>query len=448
MSSHSASDEDLQALKPSVHRWRAVAYVLVAFFGNMQPSEAYLSTWIVTTRGVSHDDLNSLVYPVDTYASVVFALLCVAAVSRWGCWRVALLGQAARLGVRALLLWSSGVPAMCAAQALYALAVAVERAALFTLPFSASADGFGGVLARARIATAARAAHHVGALLAALLADVLVTRVLVEMRVLFAISAGTAVTAALVLLALVPRDAPPAASSSSSSSQLSPSLLCTETRTSSLRALFALDSVRLCGTWWLLGGAAHAIAGNYFQSQFVALAPDHGKHAHFGSVAAAREALAALASAAAPLARRGGAGALGTFAVAGGALLVLAGSTSSLVVAFVAVVGAWALFGAQTALAALLVASPVAIAALEFGSLLVASLTQAVTGALTSSAAVFLVVCGGLHAAAAPLMLAVALALAARRRTLVSSKQSKQRRLLAHIDDDDGNSQVPPSILA
>ena len=86
-------------------RVAAACYIGAVFLGNCQPSEAYLTTWMVSTRGVTLEQVNSLVYPVDAYASVACALACALAVARTGCYRVALVGASARLVVRALLLW-------------------------------------------------------------------------------------------------------------------------------------------------------------------------------------------------------------------------------------------------------------------------------------------------------------------------------------------------------
>ena len=102
------------------------ALAAVSFLINCQPSEPFLSQYLVEDKNLTTAQLDSRVWPVDTYGAFLFMLPAGVLAESIGYRRVILLGLLCREATRLLLLFGEGVPAMAFMQLTYAAATCVN----------------------------------------------------------------------------------------------------------------------------------------------------------------------------------------------------------------------------------------------------------------------------------------------------------------------------------
>lgn len=91
-------------------------------FIHCQPSEPYLTKYLRQDKNISEADLDSKVWPADTYAALLFLLPFGLAAEHFGCIPVVIFGLLCRQATRVLLLWGEGVGMMVLMQVTYAAA--------------------------------------------------------------------------------------------------------------------------------------------------------------------------------------------------------------------------------------------------------------------------------------------------------------------------------------
>lgn len=121
-------DCDQADKQPAAMRWKVLRLASVGFFVNFQPSEPFLTWYILRHKGVSKHQLNGVVWPCDTYGALLFTLPMALYAERVGYRRALLIGMACREATRMLLLFARGVAAMAVMQLTYAGAIAAHNA--------------------------------------------------------------------------------------------------------------------------------------------------------------------------------------------------------------------------------------------------------------------------------------------------------------------------------
>ena len=113
-----------------------VLLAFVGFFLNCQPSEPFLSPYIESTRNVTHPQLIDIVYPWNTWSSLLFILPVGICAQLWGSKPIIFVGLVARQLTRILLLFSHGVLPMALAQITYGLATSINQAVWYSFVYS------------------------------------------------------------------------------------------------------------------------------------------------------------------------------------------------------------------------------------------------------------------------------------------------------------------------
>ena len=121
-------DCDQADKQPAAMRWKVLRLASEGFFVNFQPSEPFLTWYILRHKGVSKHQLNGVVWPCDTYGALLFTLPMALYAERVGYRRALLIGMACREATRMLLLFARGVAAMAVMQLTYAGAIAAHNA--------------------------------------------------------------------------------------------------------------------------------------------------------------------------------------------------------------------------------------------------------------------------------------------------------------------------------
>ncbi len=178
----------------------ALVLSMPGFFFNFQPSEPFLTRFLLESKNLTSSQLDLLVWPADVYASLAFQLpvgLCAEVV---GYLPTIFVGLLFREATRVILIWGTGVGAMVAMQVTYAAGHAVN-AIFFSLPFVFLPPSDE---ARATAVAMQHGMYHLGNLLGSGLAQILVsTGAVVDLTVLFYIS-WAATTTGLCLLLCIP----------------------------------------------------------------------------------------------------------------------------------------------------------------------------------------------------------------------------------------------------
>jgi len=136
---------------------------LVAAVAQAKPSEAYLTLYLLRAKQLSADDLAAHVWPWAAWGAFALAVPIGVAADAFGSRRVIVLGMLFRQATRALLLYTSSVPAMAAMQLTYAASAAADTVLLsyaFSLARTPAAFGVASGLVRC--------AYHAGNVLASL----------------------------------------------------------------------------------------------------------------------------------------------------------------------------------------------------------------------------------------------------------------------------------------
>jgi hypothetical protein len=243
-----------------------VLLALPGFFFNFQPSEPYLTRYLIEDKNISHATLDLRVWPTETYSSLAFAIPVGILAEMVGFLPVVFVGMAMREATRIILIFGEGLELMMTMQATYALGHAT-LAVYYALPFLfLSPEDFA-------IGTAAQhALYHLGNLLGSGLAQGLVLKDVVSLKTLFFISWGATTTGliALIVMGLVLRRARSAVKS------VPYNTLWSEIRHQGIKQamrnfldLFLIRSVAASCVGLCLIYACWAILGNYFQENLV-----------------------------------------------------------------------------------------------------------------------------------------------------------------------------------
>ena len=187
----------------------AVRLCTLGFLVNFQPSEPYLTQYLLHTKNLTDAQLSTEVWPWSTTGTFVLLLPFALLAELVGARPVILLGLVCRECTRAVLIFADGVAWMAAMQVAYAGGVAANTI-YFAYVYSVTpAEGY------ATMTSLVLASYHAGNVLAALLAQVLVSTVpsvAADYKPLFYISWLFTTLGALAFWLLPPptREAPPA----------------------------------------------------------------------------------------------------------------------------------------------------------------------------------------------------------------------------------------------
>jgi MFS family permease len=241
------------------NRWLALRICALGIFVNCQPSEPYLTSYLLETKNLTEAQLESEVYPWSTTGGFLFLLPLALLAEVAGSRTVILLGLLCREATRVLLLYAEGVAWMRAMQLAYAGGVAVN-AIYFAYVYTVVPGG-----QYTLYTSLVLAGYHVGNVCGALLAQLLVDcvpGVRANLGILFYLSWGfTSLGAAAFVLLPAPSRVPPPALAATLLRH-GPRATCREAA-----ALLSPLEVQRWLPWWLLGYSAQAIAENYFQLQ-------------------------------------------------------------------------------------------------------------------------------------------------------------------------------------
>lgn len=116
-----AIDDTPLHLSPSVY-----LLCCIGFLFSFKPSEPFLTHYLHERKGLTSEQVDNEVYPVWSYSFLACILPVGLASAAFGVRRVVMLGFAARLATRALLIWGEGVAAMQLMQFCFGLASATE----------------------------------------------------------------------------------------------------------------------------------------------------------------------------------------------------------------------------------------------------------------------------------------------------------------------------------
>ena len=288
----------------------------VSLLYSCQPSEAYLTRFLLEDKDLTEAALDEWVWPADAIGSLLF-FVPMAALSRIGGYRpIVLLGLGCRQATRLILLM---VPAgadclgwMVAMQLCYAAATCADQV-LVALAYRVVPPKLYGYATVIMIGS-----FHVGNLIGSILAQALVSSG-VAISTLFWISWVLSSLSLLLFLAwaaamrlrCLPGSGRLAAADralccdgatacASASTTASPATDTTATRRCCTAArmlqkcrevlvLYRDPRAQLFSLWWVFGWSAHNIVGNYYQQLFIDVAPSRSS-APLGSLAALIEA--------------------------------------------------------------------------------------------------------------------------------------------------------------
>eukprot|EP00808_Paulinella_micropora_P007839 g11506.t1 len=228
---------------------------LVGFLVNCQPSEPYLTSYLLEVKGLTEVQLDNQVWPWDTYSAFLFLLPAGLLAESLGYKTVVLIGLLARQATRIILIWGQGVFWMASMQVTYAAATsALPIFYAYAFMMLVDADRF------QQASSHVHAFYHLGNVLGSLLGQAMVSGGLKNLTVLFYLSWLFSSAGLLVGLFLPPakRDAPPSLVSAVREHG------CRSLR-DELGHLYRSRPVFLWTLWWLLGLATYSIIVNYFQ---------------------------------------------------------------------------------------------------------------------------------------------------------------------------------------
>jgi len=290
---------------------------LVGFFVNCQPSEPFLSRFLIEDKGLSEEELDNQVWPYDTYGSFLFLVPVGLLAESYGYRRVVFIGLLCREATRVLLLFANGVGLMAVVQLTYAAATSANTVYYAYAYMVVSEEDF-------HVATGfMRASYHSGNVLGAILGQLLVDNG-VELRTLFYLSWGftTLGLICFVLFLPAPSRAPPpslaslllhpqtnqaqtnqdgemadedtATDSKNRISGTSSSCSCSSSGWKALfgelRRLYTGQRLIQWSVWWFVMYGVNQMISNYFQNQLY----DVDENAKFGYAEAAMEAFAVI----------------------------------------------------------------------------------------------------------------------------------------------------------
>ena len=231
----------------------------LGFLVNCQPSEPFLTSYLLHTKNLTDTQLSSEVWPWSTTGTFILLLPAALLAEVIGARPVILAGLVCRECARVILIFAEGVPWMAAMQLAYAGGVAAN-AIYFSYVYTAVTPEH-----YATITALVLAAYHAGNVVAALVAQALVSyvpAVAADLTPLFYLSWGfTTLGITSSLLLPPPAREPPIA--------LARQLLRHGPRAAlvELCEVYRPPEVRAWLCWWLLGSSVQTVVMNYFQLQ-------------------------------------------------------------------------------------------------------------------------------------------------------------------------------------
>jgi len=119
-----------------------VRLCLVGFFVNCQPSEPFLTRYLIEEKGLTEAQLDNEVWPVDTYAMLLFLLPMGLFAELWSYRGVIVGGVLCRQVTRVLLLFGEGLRAMQVMQAYASSKKLLHQALIRTGPPSCNGSPY------------------------------------------------------------------------------------------------------------------------------------------------------------------------------------------------------------------------------------------------------------------------------------------------------------------
>ena len=271
---------------------------LVGFFVNCQPSEPYLTKYLVDNKGISKEVVDDVLWPIDSLALALALIPAGILAELIGYRKVIFGGLLFREATRLILLFGEGVPLMATTQGTYAAAIAAHTV-YFAYAYRAvppdlyvSATG------------AMHAAYHFGNVIGALLGQACMSWITTDMVVLFYMSFFFTTLGLLSFVFLFPHPVrgrhrtalllAENADEDPPTLEESPTLLSLWRERGGVRGTLRLladvyasssFTVAAWSAWWVLAYGAHTILSDYYQTAFYS----RDKDGNFGFLEACME---------------------------------------------------------------------------------------------------------------------------------------------------------------
>jgi len=258
--------------------WRpVVGLCLTMAFIHCQPSEPYLTKYLRQDKNISEADLDSTVWPADTYAALVLLLPLGLAAEHFGCVPVILFGLCCRHVTRVLLLWGEGVGMMTLMQVTYAAATS-SNAIIYAATYIAVEKKH-----YPRATAAVFSCGHVGNVVGSGIGELLVDVGKVQLKTLFYVSWMFTTFGTLAFVLLYAPAAPALAPAPAPAPRLTPTNRTLEIDSltaivlkgggfrqlwKEMKVLYSSVRVRAWSAWWVFGYSQYYVIGNYYQNQF------------------------------------------------------------------------------------------------------------------------------------------------------------------------------------
>lgn len=232
----------------------------IGFFVNCQPSEPFLTMYLENVKNITDHDLDTYVWPTDTYSSFLFLLPVGLLAEVFGYKQVIFVGLLCREATRLILLFGKGVTWMAFMQVTYAASTSVDAIYFAYVYMIVPTKDY------ARATAYIHAASHAGEAIGSGIGQAIVSYGGHDARhliTLFYVSWGFT-SLGLACFCLLPRPVydPP------------PSLVRLVRQhgwrsvLAEAREMYRHPRVIDWSLWWLLGYAAKNIVINYYQNQF------------------------------------------------------------------------------------------------------------------------------------------------------------------------------------
>lgn len=262
------------------HYLKLLLICTIGFFSNFQPSEPYLTAYLKETKGLTHHELNTYVWPVDTYASFALLIPVGLLAEMIGYRKVIFLGLVCREATRVLLIWGDSLWFMSLMQMTYAAGAAVN-VVYFSYIYISFDKGM-----YQKATGWIHASYYIGNLLGSLFGEFLVDFYGISYVVLFYISFG-ATTIGVLFFFLMPKPVQEVPDS------LVRVMLRNGVRSAmkEVRDMYKEYNTMMWSLWWFIGYGLVKMIENYYQYQFISLAPK----GNFGNIQAVMDVFKAIA---------------------------------------------------------------------------------------------------------------------------------------------------------
>ena len=243
-----------------LREWKFLLRIsMVGFLVNCQPSEPFLTQYLQEVKHLSSSDIESYVWPWDTYGSFGFLIpVAIMSESRIGYKGVILIGLICRLATRLILLFGNSLELMSFMQVTYAMATSTN-----TIYFA-----YAFISCRSELHTITISSvyymYHFGNVIGSLLGQTLVSYFNCELKTLFYVSLVFTSVGVVWFLLLLPGPI------SDQNQHSLVEVVRSEGFSSAMRCinkLYKSKLVRLWTIWWICCFAASNIVSNYYQNQ-------------------------------------------------------------------------------------------------------------------------------------------------------------------------------------